>query len=89
MNILVKSLRTVAEGIDFYTKCSGPVIDLYNEINGGLSAPTYAGSSNIQEFQRSAEFIEVTSNYISESKPRKTINYYFSIYFNTCNNIFS
>ena len=63
---------TVAEGIDFYTKCSGPVIDLYNEINGGLrSALTYAGSSNIEEFQSSAEFIEVTSNYISESKPRE------------------
>lgn len=62
---------TVAEGIDFYTECSGPVDDLYNEINGGLrSALTYAGAKNIEEFQKNAEFVEVTTNYMGESKPR-------------------
>jgi IMP dehydrogenase len=62
---------TVAEGIDFHTKCSGPVENLYNEINGGLrSALTYAGAKNIEEFQKNAEFVEVTENYMGESKPR-------------------
>ena len=64
---------TVAEGIDFYTQCSGPVSDLYNEINGGLrSALTYAGAKNINEFHKNATFIEVTSNYMVESKPRSS-----------------
>lgn len=62
---------TVAEGIDFYTECSGPVEDLYNEINGGLrSALTYAGAKDIEEFQKNAEFVEVTMNYMGESNPR-------------------
>ena len=62
---------TVAEGIDFYTECSGPVEYLYDEINGGLrSALTYAGAKNIEEFQKNAEFVEVTINYMGESKPR-------------------
>lgn len=62
---------TVAEGIDFHTKCSGPVENLYNEINGGLrSALTYAGAKNIEDFQKNAEFVEVTINYMGESKPR-------------------
>lgn len=64
---------TVAEGIDFYTHCSGPVSKLYNEINGGLrSALTYAGAKNINEFHKNAGFIEVTSNYMAESKPRES-----------------
>ena len=63
---------TVAEGVDFFTKCSGPVLDLYNEINGGIrSALTYAGAKNIEEFQKKAVFAEVTSNYMVESKPRE------------------
>ena len=62
---------TVAEGIDFYTKCSGPVQDLYEEINGGLrSALTYAGAKNIFDFQKNANFVEVTTNYMGESRPR-------------------
>ena len=64
---------TVAEGVDYYTKCSGPVSDLYNEINGGLrSALTYAGAKNIIQFHNNARFIEVTSNYMAESKPRSS-----------------
>lgn len=64
--------NTVSEGIDFYTKCSGYVDELYKEINGGLrSALTYAGSDNINDFQKNAEFVEVTNNYMSESKPRE------------------
>jgi IMP dehydrogenase len=63
---------TVAEGIDFYTKCSGPVQQLYEEINGGLrSALTYGGATNISEFQNNAQFVEVTTNYIGESRPRE------------------
>ena len=47
--------------------------DLYNEINGGLrSALTYAGAKNINEFHKNARFIEVTSNYMAESKPRSS-----------------
>jgi IMP dehydrogenase len=41
------------------------------EILGGLrSGLTYGGAKNIKELQRKAEFVEVSSNYMQESKPR-------------------
>lgn len=63
---------TVAEGIDYFTECSGPVSQLYGEINGGLrSALTYGGVDNIRDFQKTANFVEVTTTYMQESRPRE------------------
>ena len=62
---------TVAEGINFYSKCSGSVKELINELSGGLkSGLTYGGARNIKELQRKAEFVSVTQNYSTESFPR-------------------
>ena len=63
---------TVAEGVDYFTPCTGPVAHLYEEINGGLrSALTYGGVNNIDDFQKTAKFVEVTTTYMQESRPRE------------------
>ncbi len=63
---------TVAEGVDYFTPCTGPVVHLYEEINGGLrSALTYGGVNNIEDFQKTAKFVEVTTSYMQESRPRE------------------
>lgn len=62
----------VAEGVCFYSLCSGTTQMLIDELTGGLrSALTYSGSLNIREFQKKAAFVEVTNTYMSESNPRK------------------
>jgi IMP dehydrogenase len=62
---------TVAEGVHFDTKCTGSAQNLIDELQGGLrSALTYGGSRDIKELQTKSQFIKVTSNYITESKPR-------------------
>lgn len=62
---------TVAEGQHFETECSGSMYDLMNDLMGGLrSALTYGGARNIKEFQRKAEFVEVSTNYGAESNIR-------------------
>lgn len=63
--------KTVAEGVDFWGAISGSAKDLIDQLKGGLrSGLTYGGARNIKELQRKAEFIEVTSMYMQESKPR-------------------
>jgi len=63
--------KTVAEGVDFWGPVSGRAKELIDELLGGLrSGLTYGGAKNIKELQRKAEFMEVTANYMSESKPR-------------------
>lgn len=65
--------KTVAEGIDFWAPVSGSAIQLIEQLLGGLrSGLTYGGARSIKELQRKAEFVEVTSTYIQESKPRAT-----------------
>jgi IMP dehydrogenase len=65
---------TVAEGVAFDVKCSGPVQDLINNLCGGLrSGLTYGGSKSIKELQHKAEFVIVTRNYMGESKPRTEV----------------
>jgi len=61
----------VAEGVDFYTECIGPVEALIDEYSGSLkSALTYAGSQNLEEFRNNVEFFQSTSSYIPESNHR-------------------
>lgn len=63
--------KTVAEGIDFWNPVSGSAEELLNLLLGGIrSGMTYGGARNIKELQRKAEFVQVSSSYIYESKPR-------------------
>lgn len=65
--------KTVAEGIDFWAPVTGTALQLIDQLLGGVrSGLTYGGARNIKELQRKAEFVEVTSTYIQESKPRAT-----------------
>jgi IMP dehydrogenase len=63
--------KTVAEGVDFWGPVTGSAKALLDSLLGGLrSGMTYGGARNIKELQRKAEFVEVTANYMPESKPR-------------------
>ena len=63
--------KTVAEGVDFWGPVSGLAEELIDSLLGGIrSGMTYGGARNIKELQRKAEFVQVTSSYIYESKPR-------------------
>jgi IMP dehydrogenase len=63
--------KTVAEGIDFWGEVSGPASELIDQLLGGLrSGMTYGGAKSIKELQRKAEFVQVSSAYLAESKPR-------------------
>lgn len=65
--------KTVAEGVDFWAPVEKTAKQLIDQFLGGLrSGMTYGGARNIKEFQRKAEFVRVTSNYLTESNPRKT-----------------
>ena len=66
---------TVPEGINFKAKVENSVQDIIDYYSGCLrSSLTYAGALNIKEFQNNAEFIHVTSSYMSESFPRPEKN---------------
>ena len=63
--------KTVAEGVAFWAPVSGSADRLLDEILGGLrSGLTYGGGRSLKELQRKAEFMQVTTNYLPESKPR-------------------
>lgn len=65
--------KTVAEGIDFWAPVSGPAEEIINNLLGGIrSGMTYGGARNLKELQRKAEFVQVSSTYLTESKPRPT-----------------
>ena len=63
--------KTVAEGVGFWAPVTGSTQELINSLLGGLrSGMTYGGARNIKELQRKAEFVAVSSNYMTESRPR-------------------
>lgn len=63
--------KTVAEGVDFWAPVTGSAKDLIDQLMGGLrSGMTFGGARNIKELQRKAEFVEVSSHYLQESRPR-------------------
>lgn len=63
--------KTVAEGIDFWGSVTGSAEHCIQQLLGGLrSGLTYGGAKNIKELQRKAEFVEVASGYLQESRPR-------------------
>jgi IMP dehydrogenase len=62
---------TVPEGEAFWAPVSGPAIEVIQKLLAGVrSGMTYGGARSIDELQRKAEFIQVTSNYQTESSPR-------------------
>jgi len=57
-----------SEGESFVVKYKGPVADILQDIAGGLrSAFAYVGAKNVEDFQKRAEFIEITSAGSAES----------------------
>ncbi len=63
--------KTAAEGVNFWAPVSGSAQELIELLLGGLrSGMTYGGARSIKELQRKAEFVEVSSTYSNESKPR-------------------
>ena len=63
--------KTVAEGVDFWAPVNGTAKQLIEKLLGGVrSGMTYGGARSIKELQRKAEFVEVTSSYMHESRPR-------------------
>ncbi len=63
--------KTVAEGVDFWGPVTGSALELINNLLGGIrSGMTYGGARSIKELQRKAEFVQVTSAYGVESRPR-------------------
>ncbi|PIS02927.1 MAG: guanosine monophosphate reductase [Chlamydiae bacterium CG10_big_fil_rev_8_21_14_0_10_42_34] len=63
--------KTVPEGIDFWGPVSGTAEELITSFLGGIrSGMTYGGARNLKELQRKAEFVQVSSSYLHESKPR-------------------
>lgn len=63
--------KTVAEGIDFWAPVTGSAAELIEEFLGGVrSGMTYGGARNLKELVRKAEFVQVSSTYIQESRPR-------------------
>lgn len=64
-------VKTVAEGTAYTAPISGSAQKLIDDLLGGIrSGMTYGGARNIKELQRKAEFVEVTSTYLTESFPR-------------------
>lgn len=64
--------KTVAEGVDFWGHVTGSAKALLDSLLGGVrSGMTYGGARNFKELQRKAEFMEVSANYMPESKPRR------------------
>lgn len=65
--------QTVAEGVDFWAPVEGSAQQVIDTLLGGLrSGMTYGGARSIKELQRKAEFVEVSSNYMTESRPRSS-----------------
>jgi IMP dehydrogenase len=62
---------TVAEGTNFWAPVKGSAASVIDTLLAGVrSGLTYGGARTIKELQEKADFIEVTSNYITEANPR-------------------
>lgn len=61
---------TVPEGVAMWETVENGAQEVIDNLLGGLrSGMTYAGAKNLKELQRKAEFVQVTRNYLAESKP--------------------
>lgn len=65
-----KADKLVPEGIEGRVPCKGPVIDVLEQILGGIRASMgYAGCASIQELNSKAEFVSITRAGVAESHP--------------------
>lgn len=63
--------RYVKEGVSGYVETKGPVAGILRQMVGGIkSGLSYVGAKNLAELQENAEFIQITSNGLTESHPR-------------------
>ena len=61
-------LWKTAEGVQTHVKKRGPVSSVINDIVGGLkSSLSYVGVNNIEDYQKRATFIKVSSNTVLEN----------------------
>lgn len=57
------------EGVSLSVPVRGPVSEVINDVCGGIrSAMTYVGATNLEEFRRRAQFIEVTAATVQENQ---------------------
>ena len=58
------------EGESTLVKCKGPVENIINQLTGGIrSGFSYSGAHSLRELQESAEYVTITGNGMTESKP--------------------
>lgn len=58
------------EGESTFVKCIGPVEPIIQQLIGGIrSGFSYSGAKNLKEFQENVEYVTITSNGMTESKP--------------------
>ena len=62
----------VAEGVSYYTKCTGSFSDVLGEYTGSLrSSLTYAGTDKLSDFSKNVKFFRASSTYLTESNHRE------------------
>jgi len=62
------SLKLVPEGIEGQVPYKGPIASVLHQLVGGLRAAMgYTGCASIEDFQRNAEFIQVSGSTVRES----------------------
>lgn len=70
MSFRGKVNNTTAEGVSVPVSRKGPVVNVIEDLCGGLrSGMSYSGSPTLSSFQRNVEFIKVSGNGLIESRP--------------------
>lgn len=58
------------EGESTFVKCKGSVEDVIKQLEGGIrSGLSYSGAHNLKELQENAQYVTITGNGMTESKP--------------------
>ncbi|MBI2445966.1 IMP dehydrogenase [Candidatus Micrarchaeota archaeon] len=66
----------VPEGVSGLTKYRGSVEDVITQFEGGLrKAMVYVGAKNLDEFQKKARFVRITSSGFTESHPHSLMDF--------------
>ncbi|HLC38073.1 MAG TPA: IMP dehydrogenase, partial [Candidatus Norongarragalinales archaeon] len=62
--------KLIAQGVEGLVEYKGPVKRILMQLAGGLrSGMGFIGAKNIKEFQKKAEFVEITAAGVKESHP--------------------
>ena len=66
-----QSTHPTAEGVSGWVKSNGSVVNILNELTGGIrSGCSYSGARNLKELREKAIFIKTTPTIIQESGTR-------------------